>query len=294
MPATVQRFSAASADPHILHQHLLASGAVIIEGAATRSTIDEILAELAAAKNDKTKPQTGSESESQTEAQTFALAAKSPTFATDLLMNPLYIDLVKRVLTDTAIIYYEQERTVSIAEPQVSATEILTAAPGAQAWGLRRRDECHHIKHPAKRESDLGIMYAATDVTKENGAVRVVVGSNWWVDERDPAAEEEVLVEMRKGDALGSTYYGRAANTTTDETSVLLSAIATPGYLRQEENQYLAVPWEGVAEKYPTAVQRFLGYYVSRPYGGAVEHMEPLDYLKVKGDWSKYIPVDLI
>ncbi|KAL3496707.1 hypothetical protein BJX62DRAFT_232377 [Aspergillus germanicus] len=287
MPATVQRFSAASADPDILHQHLLASGVVIIEGAATRSTIDEILAELA---------DNQSQSQSQTEAQTFALAAKSPTFATDLLMNPLYIDLVKRILTDTAIIYYEQERTVSISEPQVSATEVLTAAPGAAAWGLRRRDECHHITHPAKRESDLGIMYAATDVTKENGAVRVVVGSNWWVDERDPTAEE-VLVELRKGDALvwlGSTYYGRAANSTSNETSILLSAIATPGYLRQEENQYLAVPWEGVAEKYPTAVQRFLGYYVSRPYGGAVEHMEPLDYLKVKGDWSKYIPVDLI
>ena len=75
--------------------------------------------------------------------------------------------------------------------------------------------------------------------------------------------------------------------------SVLLAAVATPGYRRQEENQYLAIPWE-VVEKYPTAVQRFLGYYVSRPYGGAVEHMEPLDYLKVKGDWTKYVPVDLI
>lgn len=91
---------------------------------------------------------------------------------------------------------------------------------------------------------------------------------------------------------MGSVYYGQASNK-TDKTSVLLSAFSTPGYRRQEENQYLAVPWE-VAEKYPTEVQRFLGYSVSRPYGGAVEHMEPLDFLKVKGDWSKYIPVDLI
>jgi hypothetical protein len=195
MPATVPRFSAASADPHILHQHLLASGVVIIEGAATRSTIDDILAEIA-------ENQSKSQPQPQPEAQTFALAAKSPTFATQLLMNPLYMDLAKRIHTDTAIIYYEQDRTVSISEPQVSATEILTAVPGAQAWGLRRRDECHHITHPAKRESDVGIMYAATDVTAANGAVRVVVGSNWWVDERDPAADEEVRVEMRKGDAL--------------------------------------------------------------------------------------------
>lgn len=92
--------------------------------------------------------------------------------------------------------------------------------------------------------------------------------------------------------SLGSVYYGQLSNT-TDQRSILFSAFSTPGYRRQEENQYLAVPWE-IAEKYPTPVQKFLGYSVSRPYGGSVEHMEPLEYLKVKGDWSKYIPVDLI
>lgn len=92
--------------------------------------------------------------------------------------------------------------------------------------------------------------------------------------------------------SLGSVYYGQLSNK-TDRRSVLLSAFSTPGYRRQEENQYLAVPWE-IAEKYPTSVQKFLGYSVSRPYGGSVEHMEPLQYFKVKGDWSKYIPVDLI
>ncbi|KAL4799477.1 hypothetical protein BDV19DRAFT_376305 [Aspergillus venezuelensis] len=281
MPATVKNFSAC-ADPHSLHQHLLADGVVLIEGAAPRSLLDGITTE--------TTPKL-----SQTQSTTFGLAAKSPTFATELLMNPVFMDLVKRVLTDTTIIYYEQERTVSVSEPQVSQTSVLAAVAGDKGWGLRRQDECHHVSHPAKRESDLGILYAANDITVSNGAVRVVVGSNHWTDERDPREEEETLVELRKGDALiwlGSTYYGRAPNT-TGQTSILLSAIATPGYRRQEENQYLAVPWD-VAEKYPTAVQRFLGYYVSRPYGGAVEHMEPLDYLKIKGDWSKYIPVDLI
>ncbi|CAI7593466.1 hypothetical protein PCG10_009589 [Penicillium crustosum] len=278
MPAIVKHFSAV-ADPHVVHQYLMADGVVVIEGASTRETIDEALKDIGMVK----------------EGQTFALASKSTTFATGLLMNPLYIDLTNRILTDTCIIYYEKERTVSISDPQVSQTSIMSAEPGAAPWGLRRQDECHHISHPAKREADFGIMYAANDITKDNGAIRVVIGSNKWMDNRDPTSEEECLVELRKGDALlclGSTYYGRAANT-TDQPSVLLTATSTPGYRRQEETQYLAVPWE-VAEKYPTAVQRFLGYYVSRPYGGAVEHMEPLDFLKVKGDWSKYHPVDLI
>ncbi|RTE77925.1 hypothetical protein BHE90_007576 [Fusarium euwallaceae] len=87
-----------------------------------------------------------------------------------------------------------------------------------------------------------------------------VVGSNRWTDDRDPLDGDETLVELRKGDAiicLGSVYYGQASNK-TDKASVLLRAFSTPGYRRQEENQYLAVPWE-VAEKYPTEVQEVSG-----------------------------------
>lgn len=92
--------------------------------------------------------------------------------------------------------------------------------------------------------------------------------------------------------SLGSTFYGQMPNT-SGETSVLLSAFATPGWCRQEENQYLAVPL-AVSQSFSPEIQRFLGYYVSRPYGGAVEHMEPLEFLAAKGDWTKYVPVDLV
>ncbi|KAG5758758.1 hypothetical protein H9Q72_013101 [Fusarium xylarioides] len=79
----------------------------------------------------------------------------------------------------------------------------------------------------------------------------------------------------------------------SNEIGVLLTAFTSPGWCRQEENQYLAIPYEYV-ETLPKDVQRFLGYYVSLPYGGAVEHMEPLDFLAANGDWTKYIPVDLV
>lgn len=184
MPA-VRHFSA-TADPHIIHQYVKADGVAVIEGAAMRNSINESMEEL------DTVPA----------GQAFALAAKSKTFATKLLMNPLFIDLTKRILTSTTIVYYEKERTVSISEPQVSQTSILSALPGSAPWGLRRQDECHHISHPAKRESDFGIMFAANDITKDNGAVRVIIGSNNWTDQRDPKPEEETLVELRQGDAL--------------------------------------------------------------------------------------------
>lgn len=92
--------------------------------------------------------------------------------------------------------------------------------------------------------------------------------------------------------SLGSVFYGQKPNT-TNEASLLLSAFTTPGWCRQEENQYLAVPYE-IIKTLPKDIQRFLGYYVSLPYGGAVEHMEPLDFLAAEGDWTKYIPVDLV
>lgn len=176
----------ASADPHEVLQYLQADGVVVIEGAASCASIDTILEELG----------------SSAAGQSFALAARSPTFATKLLMHPLYIDLVKRILTHTYVVYYENVRTVSISEPQVSQTSTVTSAPGSEGWGLRRQDECHHVTHPAKRETDFGIAYAATDITKENGAIRVVIGSNHWLDSRDPLEKEETLVELRKGDAI--------------------------------------------------------------------------------------------
>ncbi|KAH6896034.1 hypothetical protein B0T10DRAFT_558196 [Thelonectria olida] len=276
--STVKKFPA-SAQAHDVLQILKADGVAIIEGAAKLEAIDASLSELG----------------SLADGQNFGLAGKSKTFTNELLMNDLFIDLTKRLLTDTCTIYYSDDRTVSTAEPQVSFTSALVSKPGSSGWGLRRQDDCHHTVHPAKRETDFGIAYAATDITKANGAVRVVIGSNAWKETRDPTEKDEFLVELKKGDAilcLGSVFYGQTTNT-SGETSVLLNAFATPGWCRQEENQYLAIPLE-VTQTFSPATQRFLGYYVSRPYGGAVEHMEPLEFLAAKGDWTKYVPVDLV
>ncbi|KAF5536630.1 phytanoyl dioxygenase [Fusarium mexicanum] len=276
--STVKKFPA-SAPAQDIFQMLKADGIVVIESAAKAEFLDASINELG----------------SLTEGQNFGLVGKSRTFATELLMNDLFIDLTKRFLTDTCTIYYSDERTVSTAEPQVSFTSALVSPPGSAGWGLRRQDDCHHTVHPAKRETDFGIAYAATDITKYNGAIRAVIGSNMWKDSRDPTEKDETLIELNKGDAilcLGSVFYGQMPNT-SNEISVLLNAFSTPGWCRQEENQYLAIPYEYV-ETLPKDVQRFLGYYVSLPYGGAVEHMEPLDFLAAKGDWTKYIPVDLV
>jgi ectoine hydroxylase-related dioxygenase (phytanoyl-CoA dioxygenase family) len=53
-----------------------------------------------------------------------------------------------------------------------------------------------------------------------------------------------------------------------------LSCFMTKGYLRQEENQYLAIPRD-VVLKMPVHIQQLIGYKLSQPFCGWVESDDP-------------------
>lgn len=83
---------------------------------------------------------------------------------------------------------------------------------------------------------------------------------------------------MEKGDAflmMASCYHGGGNNITEDQKRLVYSTFATRGYLRQEENQFLAVPRETV-KRYDRATQEFIGYYISDPAAGQVEQLDPI------------------
>ncbi|OQE14959.1 hypothetical protein PENSTE_c031G02470 [Penicillium steckii] len=273
---------------------LLRDGGLILEQIADHEDINKAVEEIQphllgqARHNGVTMPK-----ESK---QISGLAGKSRTFATKLLANPLYQEVSNLLLAKTTTTYYGKQKQTSVSKPQVTNTMAFWIGPGAQAQGLHRDDQCHHTRHPAKYETDLGIMFAATKSHKANGATRVVPGSNKWDDHRKPRLDEATSAELDKGDALmwlGSTYHGAGQNTTSDEYRLLFAGFMTPGWCRQDENQYLAYSFEDI-EDYPEDIQKLLGYYVSRPYGGFVEQMEPLEFLKCKGDWTKWQPGDLV
>lgn len=76
---------------------------------------------------------------------------------------------------------------------------------------------------------------------------------------------------------LTGCYHAGSANTTEDEERLLYSTGTTRGYLRQEENQYLAVGVERVREMdLPRWLLRFMGFGLSRPFAGWVEMDDPL------------------
>jgi ectoine hydroxylase-related dioxygenase (phytanoyl-CoA dioxygenase family) len=67
--------------------------------------------------------------------------------------------------------------------------------------------------------------------------------------------------------------HGGGNNTTAGNYRLVYSTFAARGYLRQEENQFLAVPLE-VVKTYDRATQQFIGYYISEPACGHVEQMD--------------------
>ncbi|KAH7392637.1 hypothetical protein BKA66DRAFT_457936 [Pyrenochaeta sp. MPI-SDFR-AT-0127] len=132
----------------------------------------------------------------------------------------------------------------------------------------------------------LCLFVAGKSCTKENGATRIVPGSHLWDYQVRPPSygaspEQFAHAEMSPGDAffmLGGVYHGAGSNTTTDEERLVYAAFATRGYLRQEENQYLANDLNKISEL-PLDIQRFAGFGASKPYMGWVDMEEPVKLL---------------
>ncbi|MBY8852921.1 phytanoyl-CoA dioxygenase family protein, partial [Saccharothrix sp. MB29] len=158
---------------------------------------------------------------------------------------------------------------------QLSATQAIQIDPKQGKQPLHRDDALHLRQHPGP-PSRLQLMLALTDFTQENGATLVIPGSHHWDDETPPRYDMTTPAAMRAGSALlwqGGVFHGGGANT-TDSPRVSLTVSLDLGNLRQEENQYLAVPREKVLT-YPEELRRLLGYDQCPPGVGWFEMQDP-------------------
>lgn len=234
-----------------------ADGAVIVRGFLSppviEATLREVAAPLAAADpgmkhlnpaiqwffGDKTRHVSG-------------VAAHSRTFATEVLTHPVYRSVCDRILLP------------SCARYQLNIGHLLSRGPGAEAQMLHR-DELVWIHVPRPHpELQVASMVALVDFRAENGATRVVPGSHRWPHDRKPEPHEIADAEMPAGSAvlyLGSTLHGAGTNSTPNEWRHGLHVSFVLGWLRTEENNYLAVPPE-IARTYPRETQEILGYAV--------------------------------
>jgi ectoine hydroxylase-related dioxygenase (phytanoyl-CoA dioxygenase family) len=288
--AAVVEHLPANGDIDDIHAVIDRDGAVIIDGLLTpdvvRAVNDEVEAAVASADPDEelfdpimkafhgpcTKQVTG-------------VAALSPTFATEVMCHPVLLALCDRILLP------------SCARYQLNLGHLLQRGPGAEEQWLHRDEAVWSDVPKPSPELQLASVIAFVDFTRDNGATRIVPGSHRWADrllspaeqmmQPPPSPDSIAFAEMAAGSAVvytGGTIHAGGANVTDiPRRGAHLSYCL--GWLRTEENNYLAVP-PAVAATLPPLAQEVLGYAVhnSIPRGGGylgmVRMQDPVDLLR--------------
>jgi ectoine hydroxylase-related dioxygenase (phytanoyl-CoA dioxygenase family) len=203
------------------------------------------------------------------------VAGKSSVFASEILPHPVFMAVCDEVLAP------------SCARYQLNTAHVLDRGPGSEQQYLHRdQDVWAHLPKP-HAEIQLASMIALVDFTADNGATRVAPGSHRWPVDRVPIDADLVAGEMAAGSAiiyLGSTIHAGGANVTATERRRGMHVSYCLGWLRTEENQYLAAPIDAVRAM-PRHSQELLGYSVHDAiasgggYLGAVELQDPVELL---------------
>lgn len=162
---------------------------------------------------------------------------------------------------------------------QLSAPQAIQIGPGETPQNLHRDDEVYPLARP-HAEVVVNTMWAIDDFTEVNGATHVVPGSHRWVEQRPGAGTATVRAVMPAGSLMffvGSVFHGGGANTSDrPRLGVILEYVS--GWLRQQENQLLAVPRETV-RGLPQRLQELIGYNIYPAFMGNVDGRHPLKTL---------------
>ncbi len=162
------------------------------------------------------------------------------------------------------------------SECLLSSLTAIEMNPGQARQPLHSDDGSYGFPRPSPTYV-LVAMWAITDFTEENGGTHVVPGSH--LRERRPRRGDEpeaIQVEMDAGSVLfydGSLWHGGGENR-SDTRRVGIVNNYCAGFLRQEENQLLAIPKERVVNFSPR-LRRLVGYGTYRGLLGHVDQRNP-------------------
>jgi ectoine hydroxylase-related dioxygenase (phytanoyl-CoA dioxygenase family) len=171
----------------------------------------------------------------------------APTTA-QMIGHPLVLAVADEILKPHCMAY------------RIGSTTGIEILPGEDYQVLHRDDSIYPLRIPGV-EFQIDVMWALSDFTEENGGTRVVLGSHAVSTHDDETLGEPVQAVMPKGSVLfymGSLWHGSGANRSNAPRMGLINTYAL-GWLRQEVNQYLAVPPE-IAIRYDKTIRRLLGY----------------------------------
>ncbi len=179
--------------------------------------------------------------------RTGSLIARCPT-ARSLVMNPLVVETVTRFL----------DRATTV---QLHLTQIISIEPGETEQKLHRDQMAFDFyPFPADYHVQCNTMWALTDFTVENGATHIRPGTSA-LDDAEAESIPAVQAEMRRGGVLfydGKVLHGGGANT-SDSVRRGVNITYAVGWVRQEENQFLACPPD-IARTLDDDLLRMMGY----------------------------------
>ena len=288
MTTTIERFGA-DADAAVISAAVERDGAAIIEGLLSPDVVarvnDEVDDALLSADPDEAMFNPVMQAfHGPCTKQVTGVAGISRTFATDVMCDPLLLSICDQILLP------------SCARYQLNLGHLLQRGPGAEEQWLHRDEAVWSDVPQPHPELQLASVVAFVDVTRENGATRLVPGSHRFEDRQltpaaqmqrpRPGADDLAYAEMPAGSAVvyvGGTIHGGGANITdTPRRGAHLSYCL--GWLRTEENNYLAVPPE-TAATLPRVAQELLGYAVHDSIGrgggylGMLRMQDPVELL---------------
>ncbi|MGA8544186.1 MAG: phytanoyl-CoA dioxygenase family protein [Mycobacterium sp.] len=161
--------------------------------------------------------------------------------------------------------------------PQVSIVNAIEIHPGETAQFLHQDDVVFPIARPHP-PLIVNTMWALTEFTAENGATRLVPSSQ---DATELGESPSIVTaEMEPGSVLvwnGGLFHGGGANH-AQRPRLGLNVNYNCSWLRQQENQYLAIPNE-LAATLSDEFLRLLGYDAHIDIYGLVDHRHPLSVL---------------
>jgi len=223
-------------------------GALILDHALSPGQVDSILAEVAPFIAG-TKP-FDDDFVGRKTTRTGGLVARSKT-AREAVMHPAVLATADAFLKRWSENY------------QLNLTQIMRLLPGQPAQTLHRDRYLWSRALPREVEPMVNAMWALTAFTDENGATRVIPGSQRWEWDRQAAQAETIPAAMPAGSVLlytGSVVHGGGANRSS-APRIGMNITYLLAWLRQEENQYLSCPPQ-VARDLDPALQALLGYTV--------------------------------
>lgn len=262
-------------EPDIISNHLREYGYAIVDDVVSEATMNQLADEAApfiaasAAGRDTY--------DGIFTRRTGMLVARCPT-ARSLVMHPTVVGTVHQFLAHVTAV-------------QLHCTQLITIGPGETDQKLHRDQMAFDFfPFPVDYHAQCNTMWALTDFTEANGATRIVPGSSAVTDDQ-AAGMPSGQATMRRGSVLfydGKVLHGGAGNV-SDHDRIGVNLTYSVGWVRQEENQFLAVPAD-LARTLDDDLLRMLGYQQGAFALGYVgDQVDPLAFLRGFGAKAKLI-----